>query len=179
MLLWKDSNEKLPIILRGARQVGKTTLVRNFSKEFENYVELNLERETEKALFELKSAREIFSAAVLYKSLVLKKGSTLLFIDEIQESPNAIAMLRYFQEDLPEIHVIAAGSLLEFALEKVASFPVGRVDFLYLHPVSFEEFLRATNTENMLDTFHTVPISPWELHCLGRKSSQWLIDTSR
>ena len=158
MLLWKDSNEKLPIILRGARQVGKTTLVRNFSKEFENYVELNLERETEKALFELKSAREIFSAAVLYKSLVLKKGSTLLFIDEIQESPNAIAMLRYFQEDLPEIHVIAAGSLLEFALEKVASFPVGRVDFLYLHPVSFEEFLRATNTENMLDTFHTVPI---------------------
>ena len=158
LLIWKKSNEKLPIILRGARQVGKTTLVRDFSKEFDNYLELNLERVSEKALFDLNSASEIFNAAVLFKGLQLKTGSTLLFIDEIQEAPNAIAMLRYFHEDLPEIYVIAAGSLLEFALEQVGSFPVGRVDYLYLHPINFEEFLIATTTSNMLETFQTVPI---------------------
>jgi predicted AAA+ superfamily ATPase len=81
-----------------------------------------------------------------------------VFIDEIQELPKAIGLLRYFHEDLPEIFVIAAGSLLEFALDKVSSFPVGRVDFLYIHPVTFEEFLIASNTDKMVDIFHTVPL---------------------
>lgn len=158
LIHWKDSDEKLPIVLRGARQVGKTTLVKEFSLLFENYIEFNLERKEDQDLFSLHSVLEIFEASVLQKKISLKEGKTLVFIDEIQEVPKAIGLLRYFHEDLPEIYVIAAGSLLEFALDKVASFPVGRVDFLYVHPISFEEFLIASNTEKMLEVFHTVPL---------------------
>ena len=158
LIHWKESDEKLPIVLRGARQVGKTTLVKEFSLLFENYIEFNLERKEDQDLFSLHSVPEIFEASVLQKKISLKEGKTLVFIDEIQEVPKAIGLLRYFHEDLPEIYVIAAGSLLEFALDKVASFPVGRVDFLYVHPISFEEFLIASNTEKMLEVFHTVPL---------------------
>jgi predicted AAA+ superfamily ATPase len=142
LIQWKESDEKLPIVLRGARQVGKTTLVKEFSLLFENYIEFNLERKEDQDLFSLHSVPEIFEASVLQKKISLKEGKTLVFIDEIQEVPKAIGLLRYFHEDLPEIYVIAAGSLLEFALDKVASFPVGRVDFLYVHPISFEVFNR-------------------------------------
>jgi predicted AAA+ superfamily ATPase len=155
---WKNSKEKLPIILRGSRQVGKTTLIQEFSLDFENYIEFNLERKEDQDLFALNSVTEIFEAAVLQKKITLNKGKTLVFIDEIQELPKAIGLLRYFHEDLPEIYVIAAGSLLEFALDKVSSFPVGRVDFLYIHPVTFEEFLIASNTDKMMEVFHTVPL---------------------
>jgi predicted AAA+ superfamily ATPase len=155
---WKNSKEKLPVILRGARQVGKTTLIQEFSLDFENYIEFNLERKEDQDLFALSSVTEIFEAAILQKKIKLKEGKTLVFIDEIQEVPSAIGLLRYFHEDLPEIYVIAAGSLLEFALDKVSSFPVGRVDFLYIHPVTFEEFLITSNTEKMVEVFHTVPL---------------------
>ena len=81
-----------------------------------------------------------------------------LFIDEIQESPKAIQLLRYFYEEKPDLYVIAAGSLLEFAMQKVPSFPVGRIDHLYLHPINFEEYLSAINNKNAVDTFNTIPI---------------------
>ncbi len=158
LLEWKNGDEKLPVLLRGARQVGKTTIVKQLSLAFDNYIELNLERPEENALFELSNVTDIFNAAVLLKKINLKQGSTLIFIDEIQEAPTAIAKLRYFHEDLPTIHVIAAGSLLEFALDKVSSFPVGRIDLMYLHPIHFEEFLNGMNNETLSKAFVQVPI---------------------
>jgi predicted AAA+ superfamily ATPase len=84
-------------------------------------------------------------------------GETLLFIDEIQESPEAIQMLRYFYEEFPDLHVIAAGSLLEFTMKKVKSFPVGRVEYLYLHPLNFEEYLKAIDHQAALNQFDNYP----------------------
>ena len=132
LVKWKNDSSRKPLLIRGARQVGKTTLVRQFAKEFDYYVELNLERDKDRSLFELDDVESILNAAYLLKGKVIDKGSLLLFIDEIQESPKAIAMLRYFFEERPDIYVIAAGSLLEFALRSVASFPVCRFSNLYL-----------------------------------------------
>jgi len=157
-LRWKDSASRKPLILRGARQVGKTTIVREFAKEFHNYIELNLERRDEYDLFKEKTAAKILSAAFLLKGKKPNKKSTLLFIDEIQESPTALKMLRYFYEDMPELHVIAAGSLLEFALKSVPSFPVGRVDYLYMYPLNFEEYLAAIDNQQALALLKEVPI---------------------
>ncbi len=144
---WRTSSIRKPLILRGARQVGKTTLVRKFSVKFDIYVELNLETETDKIFFEkTDNVNEILNSIFLSKNKVFdKKLSILLFIDEIQESPKAIKLLRYFYEKVPELYVIAAGSLLEFALKDVESFPVGRVQYMCLHPVNFIEFLSVIN----------------------------------
>lgn len=142
---WSQSSKRKPLLLRGARQVGKTWLVREFAKSFETFVEVNLEAQPELH----KHFKESFGKPdVLVRVLelagesVIKAGSTLLFIDEIQECPEAILALRYFKEKMPELHVIAAGSLLEFALEEL-SFPVGRIENLYIFPLSFSEFLIA------------------------------------
>ena len=131
LLEWKGKSKHKPLIVRGARQVGKTSLVREFGKEFKCYVELNLERENNKALFKVDDVDKILNAAYILNNVIPVKGSTLIFIDEIQESPKAIQMLRYFYEEHPDIFVIAAGSLLEFALRKVRNFPVGRIEYLY------------------------------------------------
>jgi uncharacterized protein len=155
---WKNSTNRKPLIIRGARQVGKTSLVRVFSVQFKVFVELNLEKEAERNLFELGDARRVLNAIFLFKNVVPGNGDTLLFIDEIQESPKAIALLRYFLEEVPDLYVIAAGSLLEFALAKVGNFPVGRVDYLYLHPLNFIEYLSAFGQQAALDTIGEVPI---------------------
>lgn len=155
---WEKNSKRKPLLIRGARQVGKTTLVRQFAKEFDYYIELNLEREREKLLFELDDVNSILNAAYLLKGKTVGKGSLLLFIDEIQESPKAIALLRYFFEERPDIYVIAAGSLLEFALKSVASFPVGRVSYLYLSPLNFEEYLMALNHQPAITAMQTVPV---------------------
>ncbi len=158
LLVWKKLENRKPLIIRGARQVGKTTLVREFGKEFSNFIELNLERPEEARLFELETTERILNAVFLLKNVKLKKGATLIFIDEIQESPKAISQLRYFLEDRPDLFVIAAGSLLEFALAKIKSFPVGRVDNLYLHPLNFEEYLNAIDQPLALDALKKVPV---------------------
>lgn len=158
LLRWKKSRHRKPLVLRGARQVGKTTIVRAFAKEFHNYIELNLERAEDYELFNEKTAAKILNAAFLLKGKKTNKQSTLLFIDEIQESPIALKMLRYFYEDLPELHVIAAGSLLEFALKSVPSFPVGRVDYMYLYPLNFEEYLAAIDNQEALSLLKEIPI---------------------
>ncbi len=158
LLQWRGLVDRKPMIIRGARQVGKTTLVRQFGKEFSNFIELNLERPEEARLFELETTDRIFNAILLQKNIRLKNGTTLLFIDEIQESPKAISQLRYFLEDKPDLFVIAAGSLLEFALAKIPSFPVGRVDYLYLHPLNFEEYLAALDQQPVLDALKQVPV---------------------
>lgn len=158
LLKWKELENRKPLLIRGARQVGKTTLVRTFATYFPTFIELNLEREAEKNLFELKDTAKLLNAIFLYKNVSNPKGPILLFIDEVQESPQAISQLRYFLEDAPEIYVIAAGSLLEFALAKIPSFPVGRIDYLYLHPFNFEEFLIAMNQVTVLEALRTIPI---------------------
>ena len=158
LLEWKGNPNRKPLLLRGARQVGKTTLVREFSKEFTHYIELNLERDSDVNLFQTDDIDKLLNAAFLLKGIQPSKSSTLLFIDEIQESPKAIQLLRYFYEEKPDIFVVAAGSLLEFALSKVPSFPVGRIEYLYLHPLNFEEFLGAIGNQVALDVLQSIPV---------------------
>ncbi len=145
LLEWKDSPRRKPLLIRGARQVGKSTAVRQLGKEFKYFVEVNLERQpTIRQFFtkdiDVKRTCEGISAAL---GIPVVAGETLLFLDEIQVSQEAIMSLRYFKEDFPELHVIAAGSLLEFTLEELPSFGVGRIRSLYMYPFSFDEFLLA------------------------------------
>jgi len=157
---WKRQSDRKPLVLRGARQVGKTTAVEMFSGEFDNYIYLNLERGEDRSIFrEDMTVHEIFNAILIIKNIQLREGSTLLFIDEIQNSPVAVMMLRYFHEEKKDIHVIAAGSLLEIMLdENRISFPTGRVQFLHLYPLSFEEFLDVKGERKLLDAYYTVPV---------------------
>jgi len=155
---WKNSTNRKPLIIRGARQVGKTTLVREFAKEFDDFIELNLEKERDRDLFKIDDINKILNAAYLLKGQKTSGGKTLLFIDEIQESPKAIQNLRYFYEERPDIYLLAAGSLLEFALQKVPNFPVGRVSYLYLHPLSFEEYLYSLGNIPAVEALNTVPL---------------------
>ena len=143
---WKNKDDKwrMPILLRGARQVGKTHAIRELGKKFENFLEVNLEiNEEAKIIFEKDpDARRIIRDLTATFKKDITPGKTLLFIDEIQAVPKAIISLRYFKELVPELHVISAGSLLDFAIEKVG-LPVGRVSSLYMYPMSFIEFLVA------------------------------------
>jgi len=138
-------------MLRGARQVGKTTAVRNLGKCFTHFVEINFENRDHaaaKTVFLQHSEPQIICSelALLYGKPIIA-GKTLLFLDEIQSCTEAIAALRYFYEHMPELHVIAVGSLLEFALEEIPSFGVGRIDSLFMYPFSFSEFLCAAGFE--------------------------------
>ncbi len=157
---WRKRTDRKPLILRGARQVGKTSAVNIFSESFDQYIYLNLENKDELDLFghDL-PVDELFQAILLTKNIEANDGSILLFIDEIQNSPAAIAILRYFFEHLPRVHVIAAGSLLEtFISDSHISFPVGRVEFQFMHPLTFEEFLEATGEKAALNAYSTTPV---------------------
>jgi predicted AAA+ superfamily ATPase len=143
---WKNDPYRMPLLLRGARQIGKTFSVRNLGKSFKSFVEINLEEQPDlHAIFEknLDPERIIAELSIVTKQPI-NPGKTLLFIDEIQIMPRAITALRYFYEKMPQLHVIAAGSLLDFAIEEVG-IPVGRVQSLYMFPLSFIEFLAALN----------------------------------
>lgn len=146
---WKDGARRKPLILRGARQVGKTWSVKEFGKSsFESLLVVDLERNPQlRKLFDgdLSAARLCSDLEVLLRKKITP-GKTLLFIDEIQACPRAITALRYFYEEMPELHLVAAGSLLEFAL-KDASFPVGRIQFLNLYPLCFTEYLEAIGNQ--------------------------------
>ncbi|MEX1192247.1 MAG: AAA family ATPase [Brumimicrobium sp.] len=161
LLSWKSSKNHKPLLLRGARQVGKTTIVRQFSRHFDHFIDLNLERQKDLAFFQdTDDVKSIYDALVINKGLsVSSNDSVLIFIDEIQEQPHVIKLLRYFYEDLPEIYIIAAGSLLEFALGKVTQFPVGRIQFYYLHPFNFQEYLTAIENKPLKKAFDTIPIT--------------------
>lgn len=148
---WAAKDEHKPVLLRGARQVGKSTAVRHLGEQFENYVEVNFEKQAEyKALFQenLDVTRIIPQMAAMCGRPILP-GKTLLFLDEVQACPNAIMALRFFKEDMPQLHVVAAGSLLEFALEELPTFGVGRIHSMFMYPMTFDEFLEA-NGEHLL-----------------------------
>ena len=148
---WKQDERHKPLILRGARQVGKTTVVNEFGSQFDNYLYFNLEMSESVRLFEMDIPLNDL-VNMLFASLgkLQKEGSTLIFIDEIQNSSKTIALLRYFYEQRPDLYVIAAGSLLENLVDINVSFPVGRVMYLALRPCSFFEFLGAIGKNNLL-----------------------------
>lgn len=148
---WKERPSRKPLVIRGARQVGKTWLVRKFAGQFDNLVEINFDKNPEKA--------QLFAGRDIDRSLQLLEidgdtdiipGKTLLFLDEIQAAPEMLPLLRYFYEDRADLHVIAAGSLLEFLLaDHDFSMPVGRVEYLHLGPMDMEEFLLALGQERI------------------------------
>ena len=147
---WKGKSNHKPLVLRGARQVGKTTVIDAFGKEFDNYLYFNLDEDGDRALFERKiSLDDLIDSLFARLGIRKKEGSILLFIDEIQSSPQTISLLRYFKEKRPDIHVISAGSLLENVVDVKVSFPVGRVDYMALRPCSFYEFLTALGKDNL------------------------------
>jgi predicted AAA+ superfamily ATPase len=148
LIRWKERDEHLPILLRGARQVGKSYLIEHFGeKNFEDVAVADFEIRPElKAAFSTKDPKEILMRLEFVLRKPIKEGKTLLFLDEIQLCPEALTSLRYFKEKMPKLHVIAAGSLLEFLLkDEEYSFPVGRVEFLYLRPLSFIEYLHSVS----------------------------------
>jgi len=162
LLSWAKENNRKPILLRGARQVGKSSAVRHLAKQFDHFLEINFELD--------KNAREIFEKgdlspqrlcqelAVIYEKQIIP-GKTLLFLDEIQRSLPAISSLRFFFEKYGELHVIAAGSLLEFALQELPSFGVGRVRSMFMYPMNFYEFLNACNHQLLLQAIQNANIN--------------------
>jgi predicted AAA+ superfamily ATPase len=158
---WQHKSSRKPLVIRGARQVGKTTVVHQFAERFEQYIYLNLELEEDKQPFLRFTNIEtlVQNLFFLKDQLLSLKDNTLIFIDEIQEVPEALNVLRYFYEQEPSIKVIAAGSMLETALDKNIHFPVGRVEFKVLRPVAFPEFLDALGERSALEQFFQVPMS--------------------
>lgn len=161
---WAARPGHKPMVLRGARQVGKTTLVNQFATEYDVYLKLNLEKDTDRQLFESRmSMDELITTIYLLNNKERKAAPTLLFIDEIQNSPQAVAMLRYFYEEVPGIDVIAAGSLLENLIDKHITFPVGRVEYMAVRPCSFNEFLGAVGEPGLKTTQQRAAV-PAPLH---------------
>jgi predicted AAA+ superfamily ATPase len=161
---WKDKSFRKPLVIRGARQVGKTTAIHLFSKQFDQYIYLNLEKEEEREIFEKTYPfPDLVSNLFIYAGKKRNGGTTLIFIDEIQNSPKAIALLRYFYEEASDLYIVTAGSLLESILDRKISFPVGRVEYMAVHPCSFKEFLYATGQDLLVDELEK-PEVPSFLH---------------
>lgn len=175
---WLQNPKRKPLIIRGARQVGKSTLVELFAKQNQQTLRnLNLERHPELSdLFSGKNPEEIIQQIEFLPKMGKISKDTLLFLDEIQAVPEAIAALRYFYEDKPELPVICAGSLLEFALaDHSFSMPVGRIQYLHMGPMTFSEFLLAVEEEHLHDF-----ISRYEMgHEIGEVVHQRLLDLLR
>src|SRR3990172_4521768 len=151
---WKTRASRKPLVVRGARQVGKSHLVRMFAQaEFKYLLEVNFERLPDVAsLFKSKAPRSICRLLEARFNTPLTPGQSLLFLDEIQAAPEVFVVLRYFREELPDLHMIAAGSLLEFVLQDHDfSMPVGRLEYLHLGPMVFEEFLLAVGLDRLRD----------------------------
>ncbi len=153
LLKWKDSPRRKPLIVRGARQVGKSRAIRHLGETFKYYLEINLEEEKDlRRLFEeIPDVKELSHRLGAVHNVKVSPGETLLFIDEIQNCPAALKSLWFFKENYPELHVVAAGSLLEFALNEMPSYGVGRVRSMFMYPMSFKEFLMARGKDMWVD----------------------------
>lgn len=161
---WAEQPQRKPLILRGARQVGKTTIVEQFASEFDHFIKLNLDDDQQLTYFNPSyNVHQIVDALFLEHKISKENKRVLIFIDEIQNSAQAIKMLRYFYEELPELFIIAAGSLLETTLNRNVSFPVGRVEYLKMYPCNFTEFLEANGDEQILGALQKIPF-PEHLH---------------
>ena len=148
---WAQRKDRKVLVLRGARQVGKTTAVEHFARNFGAFLYFNLEIPQERDLFErAQSFEDLVAAMFLFKNMARSNASVLIFVDEIQCSPKAVGWMRYFHECAPQWHVVAAGSLLESAIDVDLHFPVGRVEYLFLKPATFKEFLAACGEKQLL-----------------------------
>ena len=174
---WKEDIHHKPLLLRGARQVGKSSAVRHLGETFEFFLEVNFERNPDiKPLFAATlNPKEICSKLSAIYNLPIEPGKTLVFFDEIQACLPAIASLRFFYEEYSELHVVAAGSLLEFALQEIPSFGVGRIRSLYMYPFSFNEFLQAQGLDRLIEEKRRATIEHSMLEALHKK----LIDQLR
>ncbi len=151
---WKKDKNRKPLIVRGARQVGKTYSIEKFGREsFEYFLKVDAEQdENLKEVFKSKNPERIINELSAYYGIPVIENKTLLFIDEIQAAPEAIVSLRYFREQMPKLHVIAAGSLLDYTLNELPyAMPVGRVEFAYMYPLNFKEFLLANDKSGLVD----------------------------
>ena len=153
LLEWKNSSSLKPLLLRGARQVGKSWAVKHLGESFTYYLEVNFEKRPDiKNVFErVHEVHDLANNLSLLYNVPVVAGQTLLFLDEVQDCPAAIKSLWAFKEDFPELHVVAAGSLLEFALQDLPSFGVGRIRSLFVYPFSFDEFLVAEGKSSWLE----------------------------
>lgn len=143
---WAANPKSKPLLLRGARQIGKSTSIRHLSRKFDHFIEINFERTPEMcSVFErIRDVRELASQLSLLSLQPIVPGKTLIFLDEIQACEAALKSLWFFKEDYPGLHIVAAGSLLEFAIKETSSFGVGRIRSMFMYPMSFGEFLAAT-----------------------------------
>lgn len=150
---WKDNPRHKPLLLRGARQVGKSSSIRHLGNNFNNFIEVNFEKRPElKEIFKKNhDVRQIAAELGIIFSTPIVPGETLLFLDEIQDCEEALKSLWFFKEDFPELHIIAAGSLLEFAMKRLTSYGVGRIRSLFMYPFSFDEFLLALGKKQWID----------------------------
>ena len=170
LMNWKNQKNRKPLVLRGARQVGKTWLVRDFAKEnFDHFIEINFDDTPEQAkLFVKGDVDRCLQLLEMEHNQDIIPGKTLIFLDEIQAVPEILPYLRYFYEKRPDIFVIAAGSLLEFLLsEHDFSMPVGRIEYLHLGPMTFEEFLLALDQQRLvsfLSVFNPHESIPESIH---------------
>jgi uncharacterized protein len=174
---WKIRKGRNPLIIRGARQVGKTYIIEEFAKiEFNNNLSVNLEEKPElkKLFFDNNVNRIITELSILFNQDI-NSGNTLLFIDEIQTCPEALRTLRYFKEKLPDLHVICAGSLLDHTLNEIElPMPVGRVEFMYMYPLSFKEFLMAINQDKLVSYIESFDFSNPFSEIIHNQISQFL-----
>ena len=148
LINWKNNEDRKPLVLRGARQVGKTWLMKEFGKTcYESYVYFNFDEEEElKSIFETnKNPKRIIELLSLIAGMKILPGDTLIILDEIQECPAALNSLKYFKENANDYHVIAAGSLLGTLLAQPKSYPVGMVNLIDIAPMTFDEFLKNSN----------------------------------
>lgn len=163
---WKKNPQRKVLLIRGARQVGKTYSIRELGGTFDFFVEINFEESKEIRQFFDGSLDpvEIVKKLSIYFNTSIQPGKTLLFFDEIQACPDALRALRFFHEKMNNLHVIAAGSLLEFALSKIPSFGVGRIENLFMYPMTFAEFLTASNKDNLNEVIRNAnldsPVDP-------------------
>lgn len=162
---WKNIQHRKPLVLRGARQTGKTSTVKAFARTFNQFLYFNLEKREERDLFEQDYVfADLVKALFFFKDAQRNNGETLIFIDEIQNSQAAVSLLRYFYEEAPDIYVVAAGSFMETLINKRIHFPVGRVEYKAQHPLNYEEFLAAMGYERALQLIREQVPAPDYVH---------------
>jgi predicted AAA+ superfamily ATPase len=177
---WKDKKTRKPLVIRGARQVGKSYLVRQFAQIYAlDILEINFELNDDYiACFQSKDPKQIITLLELKASQKVIPGKTLIFLDEIQAAPQVLATLRYFYEILPQLHIIAAGSLLDFILEQHSfSMPVGRIEYMHLGPLNFKDFLKGIGKEQLgkfIEDYHSNTSFPVVVHDELMKMFKWI-----
>ncbi len=162
LIEWKESQQRKALLLRGARQVGKTFSIRVLGESFKYFLEVNFEED--------RAVKKIFEGSLdpfylserlsAYFSIPIIAGQTLLFFDEIQACPNALSSLRFFYEKMPDLHIAAAGSLLEMTISKLPSYGVGRIQSLFMYPMSFDEYLAALGQNALIDMKNSKAMDP-------------------